>query len=80
MAKTEKLEKIGEKAKLTMQAKKVEREYANRTQLNLKIDIDLKETLQRAYGRNLTALFEEMAVERLRKDGYLTNGVAKKAE
>lgn len=43
---------------------------AEMTQLNLKINSELKDALQSKYGRNLSKLFEEQMIEKLEKDGF----------
>lgn len=40
------------------------------TQLNLKINPELKDALQSKYGRNLSKLFEEQMIEKLERDGF----------
>lgn len=78
MVKPDKLEKIQKRAKLAQEMSKLNVERGDKLPLHMDIDADLKRALQKAYGRSLTALFEEFAVEKLRRDGYLPE--TKKAE
>lgn len=68
---------IGTKAKQRRELKSAP--AAGKAQLNLKIDASLKRELMDAYKGVLTDVFEEVMVERLKKDGHLSKKDARKS-
>ena len=65
--KNKKLSELNEHVEKRREVRK--REKTNgKTQLKLNIDPELKKVLQDTYGKNLSALFEEEMLARLKRD------------
>jgi hypothetical protein len=71
MPTNDELKRAAQRVSIVSKAAEVAREPVPKVQLNMHVDARIKAALQRAYGRNLTKIFEEMAIERLKRDGYL---------
>lgn len=71
MPKSDKLQKAAKRVKLSSAARKLEKSSSGKSSLYMDFDADIKAALQKAYGRNLTKLFEELAIEKLERDGHL---------